>query len=76
MTTQFDPIAVSSESTVVAKYEVDTATASAYQSESALEQELIRVLNSQAYEYLPITSEAHLVANLRTQLEALNQIAF
>ncbi|WP_448711946.1 type I restriction endonuclease subunit R [Microbacterium profundi] len=76
MTTQFDPIAVSSESTVVAEYEVDTAIASAYQSESALEQDLIRVLKSQAYEYLAITSEAHLVANLRTQLEALNQITF
>ncbi len=30
----------------------------------------------QAYEYLPITSEADLVANLRAQLEALNRITF
>ena len=30
----------------------------------------------QAYEYLPITSEADLIANLRRQLEALNKIEF
>jgi type I restriction enzyme R subunit len=28
----------------------------------------------QAYEYLPITSEAELVANLRRQLEKLNKV--
>ena len=73
---RYDPIAVSSESTVVAEYVPDVSGASAYQSEAALEQELIRLLQSQAYEYLPITSEAELVTNLRTQLETLNQIAF
>ena len=73
---RFDPIAVSSESTVVAEYVPDPATASAYQSEAELERELLRLLQSQAYEYLPITSEADLVANLRTQLEAVNQISF
>ncbi|MHB1010106.1 MAG: type I restriction endonuclease subunit R [Propionibacteriaceae bacterium] len=72
----YDPIAVSSESTVVAEYAPDPAAASSYQSEADLERELIRTLGSQAYEYLPITSEADLVANLRTQLEALNAITF
>ncbi|WP_084104450.1 type I restriction endonuclease subunit R [Demequina sp. NBRC 110056] len=73
---KYDPIAVSAESTVVAEYVPDPASQSAYQSESALEQELIGLLESQAYEYLPVTSEERLVANLRTQLEALNGINF
>jgi type I restriction enzyme, R subunit len=73
---RFEPIALSSESTVVAEFEADPAEAKRYQSEAELEAELIRLLREQAYEYLPITSEADLVANLRTQLEALNHIAF
>lgn len=73
---KYDPIAVSSESTVVAEYIPDAAGVSSYQSEADLERELIRLLQSQAYEYLPITSEAQLVANLRTQLEALNAMTF
>ncbi|AZQ77833.1 type I restriction endonuclease subunit R [Flaviflexus ciconiae] len=73
---KYDPIAVSSESTVVAEYVPDVAGAGSYQSEAELERELIRLLQSQAYEYLPITSEAQLIANLRTQLEALNSVTF
>ncbi|GAA0499514.1 type I restriction endonuclease subunit R [Microbacterium aurantiacum] len=73
---KYEPIAVSAESTVVAEYAPDAHAAAAYQSESVLESELIRLLQSQAYEYLPITSEAHLIANLRAQLETLNQISF
>lgn len=73
---KYDPIAVSSESTVVAEYIPDAAGAGSYQSEAELERELIRLLESQAYEYLPITSEAQLVANLRTQLEVLNSVTF
>ena len=72
----YDPIVVSSESTVVAAYTPDPTGEAAYQSEAELERELLRLLESQAYEYLPITSEAELVANLRTQLEAVNHIAF
>lgn len=73
---QYDPIAVSSESTVVAEFIPEAATATAYQSEADLEKEFIRLLQGQAYEYLPITSEAQLVANLRTQLELLNSVTF
>ncbi len=73
---RYEPIAVSSESTVVAEFIPDAASATAYQSEAELEREFIKLLQSQAYEYLPITSEAQLIANLRTQLEALNAIAF
>ena len=39
----------------------------AYQSEAELEREFIKLLQSQAYEYLTISSEAQLVANLRVQ---------
>ena len=73
---KYDPIAVSSESTVVAVYSPDVKAEVAYQSEADLERELIRLLQSQAYEYLTLTSEAQLVANLRTQLEALNGLTF
>ncbi|MFD0292026.1 type I restriction endonuclease subunit R [Streptomyces sp. NPDC127118] len=71
-----DPIAVSDHSTVVAEYEPDPETSDRYQSETELEKELIRQLRGQGYEFLAITSEADLVANLRAQLEALNGITF
>jgi type I restriction enzyme R subunit len=73
---KYDPIALSAESTVVAEYVADAKAETSYQSEADLERELIRLLQSQAYEYLPLTSEAQIVANLRTQLEALNGISF
>nr|WP_201468472.1 type I restriction endonuclease subunit R [Microbacterium hydrocarbonoxydans] len=73
---KYDPIAISAESTVVAEYVADPASATAYQSEADLEREMLRLLQSQAYEYLPIVSEVALVANLRTQLEALNSFRF
>jgi type I restriction enzyme R subunit len=72
----YDPIVVSSESTVVSEYVADKKAAAGYQSEAQLEAEFIRLLENQAYEYLPITSEAQLVANLRTQLEVLNSMTF
>ncbi|WP_062642102.1 type I restriction endonuclease subunit R [Streptomyces maremycinicus] len=72
----YEPIAVSSESTVVAEFLPDGVSDSAYQSEADLEREFIKLLQGQAYEYLSITTEAQLIANLRTQLEALNGIKF
>lgn len=74
--TTYDPIAVSDHSTVVAEYVAEGPTAEDYQSEAQLENELIRLLQSQAYEYLIIHNEQDLVANLRAQLEALNNITF
>ncbi|WP_329027364.1 type I restriction endonuclease subunit R [Streptomyces sp. NBC_01423] len=73
---RYEPIAVSSENTVVAEFITDDDTATSHQSEADLEREFIGLLQSQAYEYLPITSQTQLVANLRTQLEALNGIKF
>ena len=72
----YEPIAVSSESTVVTEFVPDAAGGSAYQSEADLEREFIRLLQDQAYDYLRITTEAQLITNLRTQLEALNNITF
>ena len=73
---KFDPIAVSSESTVVAEFVQDPSQADAYQSESALEKEIIRLLEGQAYDHLSIKSETDLVANLRTQIEKVNKMTF
>jgi len=73
---RYEPIAISPESTVVAEFIADTVVGGGYQSEAELEREFIARMQDQAYEYLPITSEAQLVANLRAQLETLNSIEF
>lgn len=64
------------QSTVVAEYSSEKERAKQYQSEAELESTFIRQLESQAYEYLPITSETDLKANLRKQLEKLNNYIF
>ena len=73
---RIEPIALSNESTVVAEFLPDRVRETAYQSEAELEKAFIKQLQLQAYEYLPITSEADLTANLRRQMEQLNKIAF
>ena len=73
---RYEPIAVSAESTVVAEFVPDASSVSSYQSEADLERELIRLLQGQAYDYLAVTHEADLIANVRTQLEALNDVEF
>lgn len=74
---RYETIAVSDESTVVAEFVADAASVqeAAYQSEDALERAFIRQLCAQAYDYLPLTSEAGLIANLRAQLEKLNKVS-
>ena len=64
------------QSTVVTDYESIPRNDSRYQSEADMERELIEQLQGQAYDYLPITSEKELVANLRHQLERLNDYRF
>lgn len=64
------------QSTVVAEYRAVYQVEPHYQSEADLERAFIAQLKSQAYEYVAITSEADLVANLRSQLEKLNSFAF
>ncbi|MGP5015789.1 type I restriction endonuclease subunit R [Glutamicibacter ardleyensis] len=73
---KYDTIAVSNESTVVSVYDADPSKETSYQSEAQLEREFIRLLEGQAYEYVELTSEEHLVTNLRTQLETLNRFTF
>lgn len=72
----FRPIALSSESTVVAEFEPSKARETAYQSEAELEKRFIQQLESQAYEYLDISTEEDLTVNLRRQLEKLNNLKF
>ncbi len=73
---KYEPIAISSESTVVAEFEAQVRDSSLYQSEAQLETAFVDLLRGQAYEHLSITSEAELLPNLRKQLEALNSIQF
>lgn len=74
---RYEPIALSNESTVVAEFVRPNEVREArYQSEAELERDFIARLQLQACDYLPITSEAELIANLRQQLEALNKLRF
>ena len=72
----YDLIAFGGEQTVVVEYTPDPRDQASYQSEAQLEDEFIKQLKTQAYEYVNITSETELVANLRVQLEALNDYRF
>ena len=72
----FNIVAQSSESTVVTEYKPQAKRSEAYQSEADLEKEFIRLLCELGYERLTIHKEADLIANLRTQLEKLNNYRF
>ncbi len=75
---QYSIVAQNQESTVVAEYlaVADRVRDASYQSEADLEGAFIKQLTTQAYDYLTITSESDLVANLRLQLEKLNNFTF
>lgn len=74
---RYDVVSENPESTVVAEYQPpDTPRSAACQSEAELEKAFLTLLQSQAYEYLPISTEAELVANLRRKLEELNDFSF
>lgn len=72
----FNMVAQCPESTVVAEYTPADVRSDAYQSEANLEKAFIDQLCSQGYEYVDIRNEAALVANLRHQLELLNNYSF
>ena len=72
----FNIVSQSAESTVVTEYKPQSKRSEAYQSEADLEQEFIRLLCELGYERLTIHKEADLIANLRTQLEKLNNYRF
>ena len=73
---KIDVIKMSEESTVVAKYTPIERTRTKYQSEAELEEEFIKQLTEQGYEYVNIKNENDLIKNLRTQLEKLNNYTF
>lgn len=75
-TNLYQVVAENINSTVMGEYLADAPRQTRYQTEADLENECIDILRSQSYEYLPITSEADLIANLRTQLEKLNNYTF
>lgn len=72
----FNIVAETSENTVVTEYTPEKARSDSYQSEEALENEFVRLLCEQGYTYLPIHTEADLIANLRKKLEELNNYQF
>jgi type I restriction enzyme R subunit len=75
--TEYKAIAESKNFIVLDKYSKEWQVAETYQSEDALERELIQDLVNQGYEYLPalINPEA-MLANVRVQLQALNNVEF
>ena len=72
----YDLVAVNPESTVLAEYEPEKRKEKEYQSEAQLEAAFIKLLQQQAYEYLPIKSETDLIVNLRKQIELVNDYEF
>lgn len=72
----YNIILSTSECTVVTEYEPQGSRSDAYQSEAMLEQAFIKLLTEQGYEYLQIHSSDDMIANLRKQLERLNDFAF
>lgn len=73
----YDLISENDESTVVAEFEQGFfASEAPYMSERNLEDQFVEQLRMQEYEYLRITTEEELIANLRKQLEELNGVCF
>ena len=72
----FNIVAQTNENTVVTEYEPVKKRSDIYQSEAALENEFIHMLEEQGYEYLSLHTEDELVINLRKQLEKLNNYSF
>lgn len=73
---RIEPVVLSDDFTVVGLYEPTRDDDRSYQGEAALEDALIKQLCAQAYEYADIHDAAGLEANLRVQLEALNDYHF
>jgi type I restriction enzyme, R subunit len=75
--TNYLPIAESNNFIVLERYTPEWKVAEGYQSEGDLERELIQDLVNQGYEYLPsLTTPEALLANVRLQLQTLNNVQF
>lgn len=71
------PIAESNNFIILDKYSKDWQIADSYQSESDLERELIQDLVNQGYDFQPALNNANaMLANVREQLQALNNVNF
>ncbi len=77
MAEQYDMVSQNTRSTVVSHYEKPSMVSETfYQSEQDLERDLIGRLQRQGYEYMSIHTETELIANLRRQIERLNNYKF
>ena len=72
----FNIVAQTNQNTVVTEYTPTPRNSKFYQSEAELEEEFIKLLGAEGYEYLPIHSGKELILNLRQQLEKLNNYKF
>lgn len=71
------PIAESNNFIVLDKYTKEYQVSESYQSEYDLEREFIQDLQNQGYEYVPdLNTPEKLLANVREQLQALNNMQF
>lgn len=74
---EYNPIAESNTFIILEKYSREWSVAESYQSEGDLERELLCDLGNQGYEYRSdLTSQQSLLANVRTQLQSLNNVQF
>ena len=73
---KYNVVMETDNSTVVTEYEPLKKQSDAYQTESMLEAELIKMLQEQGYDYLSIHNSEGMVVNLRKQLELLNNYNF
>ena len=73
---KFETLSQSNQSTVVYEYIPAERKSESYQTEQALETELISLLQSQGYEYVHINTEQDLLNNLRKQIQLLNNFTF
>lgn len=77
MPEQTTPIAETNRFIVLDKYVRAWEAADSYQSEGDLERELVQDLRNQGYEHLPdLKSTDAMLANVRVQLQALNDVQF
>jgi type I restriction enzyme R subunit len=75
--TDYKTIAESNRFIVLDRYKREWEVKETYQSEDALEREFIQDLINQGYEYLPdLNNPDALLANVRGQLQALNNVTF
>lgn len=77
MIEQTTPITETNRFIILDKYVRAWEAAGSYQSEADLERELVQDLYDQGYEYLPnLKSTNAMLANVRVQLQALNDVQF